>query len=55
VTSGVPSPSLKVNIGMGFIQTGHHMPGTDIQIKVRNKLQPGKVVKMPFVPSKYRR
>jgi len=42
-----------MNIGMAYIQTGFHRAGTEIRIKVRNKLQEGVVVKMPFVANKY--
>ncbi|KAJ3332939.1 hypothetical protein HDU76_012508 [Blyttiomyces sp. JEL0837] len=50
ITSGCPSPMLKKNIAMGYIKSGFHKVGTDVQVKVRNKLQKASVVKMPFVP-----
>jgi aminomethyltransferase len=53
VTSGGPSPVLKKNIGMALLAFGHHKLNTPIAIKVRNKYQPAKVTKMPFVPSRY--
>ncbi|WBW71245.1 glycine decarboxylase T subunit [Schizosaccharomyces osmophilus] len=55
ITSGCPSPTLGKNIGMGYITTGFHKTGTSVHVKVRNKLQPATVVRMPFVPSKYHR
>lgn len=55
VTSGIPSPMLKVNIGMAYVQFGFHKAGTNVQTQVRNKMQSAKVVKLPFVPAKYHR
>ncbi|CAG8521659.1 6405_t:CDS:2 [Dentiscutata heterogama] len=53
VTSGGPSPTLNKNIAMGYVKSGYHKSGTLLKVKVRNKLQDAKVVKMPFVPSRY--
>ncbi|KAG9299589.1 hypothetical protein G9A89_020760 [Geosiphon pyriformis] len=53
VTSGIPSPSLKQNIAMGYVKNGFHKIGTWLQVKVRSRYQRAKVVKMPFVPPKY--
>lgn len=53
VTSGVPSPCLKKNIAMGYVQTGFHKQGTELNVQVRSKLQKATVVKMPFLPHKY--
>ncbi|KAJ3416520.1 hypothetical protein HDV05_001257 [Chytridiales sp. JEL 0842] len=53
VTSGCPSPVLKKNIAMGFVENGFHKSGTELQVKVRNKLQKAVVTKMPFVPQNY--
>ncbi|KAI8911489.1 hypothetical protein EDD86DRAFT_245770 [Gorgonomyces haynaldii] len=53
VTSGVPSPTLKKNVAMAYVKSGFHKQGTELQVKVRNKMQKAQVVKMPFVPHKY--
>lgn len=53
ITSGCPSPSLKKNIAMGYIKTGHHQSGTEVQVVVRGKPRKATVTKMPFIPSKY--
>ncbi|KAJ3197399.1 hypothetical protein HK101_003825 [Irineochytrium annulatum] len=53
VTSGCPSPVLKQNIAMGYVADGHHKIGTELMVTVRNRVQKAKVVKMPFVPSRY--
>lgn len=48
VTSGTQSPSLNKAIGMGYVRMAFTMPGSDIYIKVRDKLLQAKVVKLPF-------
>ncbi|MBW0530037.1 hypothetical protein O181_069752 [Austropuccinia psidii MF-1] len=56
VTSGIPSPSLEnQNIAMGYVKSGHHKPGTQLQVLVRGKPRTAEVVKMPFVSSNYYR
>lgn len=52
-TSGCPSPSLKVNVSMGYVQTPFAKNGTKVKIEVRKKMIEAEVSKMPFVPSKY--
>ena len=49
VTSGTISPVLKKGIGMGYISAGYSAFGTRILIKIRNKIIPAEIVKMPFV------
>ena len=53
VTSGRASPLTKENIAMGYIDKPFQKVGTDLQVKIRSKLANCKVVKMPFVPTKY--
>ena len=48
VTSGTMSPTLKIGIGMGYVTPELAKPGTDIEIKVRNRSLKAKVVKPPF-------
>ena len=48
VTSGTQSPSLNKAIGMGYVRIAYSSMGTDIYIKVRDKLLQAKVVKIPF-------
>eukprot|EP00934_Nitzschia_sp_Nitz4_P009243 Nitzschia sp. Nitz4//scaffold218_size35881//5463//6859//NITZ4_007788-RA/size35881-processed-gene-0.8-mRNA-1//1//CDS//3329542262//9233//frame0 len=55
VTSGTYSPCLKVPIAMGYVTSDNAKVDTDIMVKVRNKMQPAKVAKMPFVESRYYR
>uniref|UniRef100_A0A673G897 Aminomethyltransferase, mitochondrial n=1 Tax=Sinocyclocheilus rhinocerous TaxID=307959 RepID=A0A673G897_9TELE len=53
VTSGCPSPCLKQNVAMGYVEAGFSKVGTSIQVEVRKKAVPAVVSKMPFVPTKY--
>ncbi|KAI7746802.1 hypothetical protein M8C21_007709 [Ambrosia artemisiifolia] len=53
VTSGGFSPCLKKNIGMGYVKSGLHKPGTKVKIVIRGKTYEGSVTKLPFVPTKY--
>ncbi|KAI9804275.1 MAG: Aminomethyltransferase, mitochondrial [Piccolia ochrophora] len=53
ITSGCPSPSLKRNIAMGYVQTGFHKRGTKLEVQVRGKRRAAEVVKMPFVEAKF--
>ena len=46
VTSGAPSPSLKCNIGFASVSQN---TGKTIEIEIRTKLHPAKIVKVPFV------
>lgn len=52
VTSGTMSPSLKKAIGMGYIPSSLSNPGSEIFIKVRDKLLAARVVKLPFYQAK---
>lgn len=53
VTSGTVSPCLKYPIGMALVKTPHFKLGTALVVKVRQKIWPLVVVKMPFVPPRY--
>jgi aminomethyltransferase len=54
VTSGLPSPSLGgVNIAMALVRDGWHKSGTELAAVVRGRRRAGKVVRMPFVETKY--
>lgn len=48
VTSGTLSPTLRKGIGLGYIKPEFATVETDIQIQIRNKAIPAKVVKPPF-------
>ncbi|XP_037100800.1 aminomethyltransferase, mitochondrial [Syngnathus acus] len=53
VTSGCPSPCLKKNVAMGYVDTAYAKNGTAIQVEVRKKAVAATVCKMPFVPTNY--
>lgn len=55
VTSGGFSPSLQMPIAMGYVPLGFAAIGTEINLIVRGKARPAKVVKMPFVDQRYYR
>ncbi|KAG6844828.1 hypothetical protein H0H87_003395 [Tephrocybe sp. NHM501043] len=53
VTSGIPSPTLGKNIAMGYVKSGWHKKGTEVEVDVRNKLRKAVLTPMPFVTPKY--
>jgi aminomethyltransferase len=55
VTSGTMSPILKKAISMGYVDNPHNQIGSQVQVKVRNKLYPAVITKMPFVPTSYKK
>ncbi|MEH6546311.1 MAG: glycine cleavage system aminomethyltransferase GcvT [Sneathiella sp.] len=55
VTSGGFSPSLQMPIAMGYVPLSFAAIGTEINLIVRGKARPAKVVKMPFVEQRYYR
>lgn len=55
VTSGTFSPVLKIPIAMGYVATEHAKVGTEVNVKIRNKMQKAEISKMPFVESRYYR
>ncbi len=48
VTSGSYSPSLKKNIGLGYIGGGFSQPGEELEVEVRGKMFKARVVDKPF-------
>lgn len=53
ITSGCPAPSLGNNIAMGYVPTEFSKNGTNVNVKIRDKMYKALVTKMPFVPSHY--
>ena len=49
VTSGTSSPSLKIGIGLGYVNPENAKEGNHIFIGVRNKQLKAEVVKLPFL------
>ncbi len=48
VTSGTFSPTVDSNIGMGYVGTPHSDVGTAIDVDIRGKRIPARVVELPF-------
>ena len=48
VTSGSVSPTLDMNIGMGYVPTGFSDTGTRLQIDVRGRMIEAEVKPLPF-------
>ena len=46
VTSGTHAPSLDYPIGMGYVATGYHQPGTNLRIDLGRKTMAAEVVKL---------
>ena len=55
VTSGGFSPTLGHPIAMAYVDTTHAAQGTDVEIEVRGKRLPARIVPTPFVPHRYHR
>ncbi|KAK5638938.1 hypothetical protein RI129_013233 [Pyrocoelia pectoralis] len=53
VTSGCPGPSIGRNIAMGYVSTEFSKIGTNLKLKVREKMYDTIVTKMPFVKANY--
>lgn len=53
ITSGSMSPTLKKNISMAYVPREFAKKDTELLVNVRGKFRNAKVVKMPFVPSKF--
>ena len=49
VTSGTISPTLQKGIGLGYVPANLAKPGTELFVKVRDRLLKAQVVKLPFV------
>lgn len=55
VTSGGFGPTVNGPVAMGYVQREASAPGTELHLMVRGKALSAKVVRMPFVPHRYRR
>ncbi len=49
VTSGTMSPVMNKGIGMGYVAKEYSAFGTEIFVKIRNKVIPAEIVKLPFI------
>jgi aminomethyltransferase len=48
VTSGTFSPTLEKSIAMAFVDLAHSATGTEVVINIREKLEPARIVPLPF-------
>lgn len=55
ITSGGFGPSVNAPIAMGYVESAFAGDGTEIDLIVREKPMPARVVPMPFVPHRYKR
>ena len=55
VTSGGFAPTLGHPIAMAYVDAAHAAEGTELELEVRGKRLPARVVPMPFVPHRYHR
>ncbi|KAJ7598976.1 hypothetical protein C8J56DRAFT_915558 [Mycena floridula] len=53
ITSGIPSPTVGKNIAMGYIKSGFHKKGTEVEVEVRSKKRKAVLAPMPFVKPRY--
>jgi aminomethyltransferase len=55
VTSGTFGPTAGGPIAMGYVESAHAAPGTGVRLVVRGSPRPAEIVKLPFVPHRYKR
>jgi aminomethyltransferase len=55
VTSGGFGPTVGGPIALGYVAAGHAAPTTPLQLSIRDKPHPARVVALPFVPHRYQR
>ena len=53
ITSGGFGPSVGGPVAMGYVDSAHAQVGNPVELVVRGKVRPAKVVKMPFMPHRY--
>jgi aminomethyltransferase len=55
ITSGGFGPTVNGPVAMGYVETASSAVGTPVQLIVRDKALPATVVKLPFVPNRFKR
>jgi aminomethyltransferase len=48
VTSGSYSPTFEKPIAMGYVRPAHAEPGTELEVDIRGRTSPARVVELPF-------
>ncbi len=55
ITSGGFGPTVNGPVAMGYVESASAAPGTPVQLIVRDKALPATIVKLPFVPNRFKR
>lgn len=55
ITSGSFGPSVGSPVAMGYVQQKFSKIGTKIDLRVRGKAMPAKIIKLPFIPNNFYR
>jgi aminomethyltransferase len=55
ITSGGFGPTVNGPVAMGYVETASAAVGTPLQLIVRDKALPASVIKLPFVPNRFKR
>ena len=55
ITSGGFGPTVNGPVAMGYVETAYAAAGTAVQLIVRDKALPATVIKLPFVPNRFKR
>ncbi len=55
ITSGGFGPSVGGPVAMGYVEAQSSAPGTSVQLIVRGTPMPAQIVKLPFVPNRFKR
>ena len=55
VTSGGFGPTVSGPIAMGYVETPSAVPGTKINLIVRGSSLPAEIIKLPFIPNRFKR
>ncbi len=55
ITSGGFGPTVGGPVAMGYVAAGHTEPGEQVNLIIRGKAQPARIVALPFVKQNYKR
>ena len=55
ITSGGFGPTANGPVAMGYVEAAFAEAGTAIQLIVRDKPMPARVITLPFIPHSYKR
>jgi aminomethyltransferase len=55
ITSGGFGPSVGGPVAMGYVEPQSSVPGTSVNLIVRDKPMPAQIVKLPFIPNRFKR